>query len=287
MDRVLETGSAFAFVGFLDKMTKDVGLLEPTIFDSFFVEIDSKRNEISTDVFITKADEKILNFLTKDKHLGFKHFMEIMGALSAVRDLVNELTENKDLSKLVRVSLYLYLFQSLYEINLLAIDRYLFELAETGKISVGGRFMDKNIDRNIGEHATAGTINETFRLLGIVDGQNDSILSKPFSKNRNAIGHFTAFYDYKRDMIMINKEFVTIEELMKAYERLYLFMVRWSDLAFTAMGITRDSFVSRYKDETIKSLTDMRYFIHRKIIRGGYAPKFGSILLYLISDSEE
>jgi hypothetical protein len=283
LDVALESGSAFTFRKFLETTVANIGdLIKTDSLNECFNEIEKTRNEM-TSVSLTKDDEKVVKFLTDNKKLGFKYFLQIIGPISIVDELINEMEKTKEkqgLPKTIEVALYLYLFQSVYETILLSFDRFLYEYVSGNHIKLqDNRFM--LIDRSTNEHREAGGINKILAELGIVDKNNDSIVNAPFRSKRNAIGHFTAFYDSKIDKILINNEYMSLEQLIEAFERLYLFFMRWMDYSFPANNLTKETFAEEFKKAMVTDFTELIQLLNRVVIRAHRYQRFGQIIIQL------
>jgi hypothetical protein len=282
LDAALDSGNAFTLRHFLQKTVENIDdLVKTDSLDGFFDEIEKTRREI-TSSSLTNDDQKIIDFLAKSKKLGFKCFMQIIGPISVIDELLTDMGETKEkygLSKKIEVALYLYLFQSIYETMILSFDRFLYEYVSGNNIKLSYKFM--KIDRSATGHIEAGGINSALVQLKVVDGNNDSIVNTPFRGKRNAIGHFNAFYDSELDKIIINNEYMSLGELVEAFERLYLFFMSWMDCSFPANNLTRETFVEEFKKATVIDLEKTIQLLSRDVIRAHRYQWFGQIIIKL------
>lgn len=228
---------------------------------------------------LTNDDIKIIAFLSQNK-LNLKSFLELLGPYTMLSEVSREL--DGEYSKIVKVTLLLYLFQNSYELLLEIVDRNLYGYlnSQQGLVHKGGIKEFLKVDRMRGDHAVAGSINEALFELGVVTKSNSSIFhfwSKDF---RNSLAHFTILYDSKRDkIIMPGGNEITSDELGKFYCYVYAFMYEWVKNSMANKQLTQNNFQDKLEEAFRTDFTNLSKEMTRAV-RAGAAKHWGSVIIY-------
>ena len=246
------------------------------IIDDFYAKISKEGIDLEPD------DEKIIDFLSKNKKINLRTFLELLGPLQMILDIIKA-SEESEFSKIIKATLALYIFQNMYELLLQLVDRYLYiHLNEIKAIEFYKRFGEVN--RMEGEHAWASLINDVFVMLKVVEKENNSIF-RIFSKQfRNKIAHFTLFYDSKRDRVVLpNGGELTLEEISKHYKYIYLFMYKWLEETLVDKHIDKNNLEATLKEAFKEAYSDLLHEFKRKF-RAGVAKRWGTYILFIVEE---
>ena len=73
---------------------------------------------------VSEDDGKIINFLVGIQKLPAENFLELVGPLYSLAELLDDLEKNKEkLSKILKINLFMWFFVNIYELTLHMIDR--------------------------------------------------------------------------------------------------------------------------------------------------------------------
>ena len=231
-------------------------------------------------ISLKSDDKKIIEFLSENKKINFRTFLELLGPLQMISEIIKA-SEDDEFSKVIKTTLVLYIFQSLYELLLQLVDRYLYIYLDTTKTAKSNKRFMLRVNRTEGEHAWASLINDVFISLKVVGRENNSIF-RIFSKQlRNKIAHFVMFYDSKRDKIVLpNGEELTLGKLSEYYKYLYLFMYRWMEETLVDKHIDKNNLEVTLKEALKEGYTSLFHEFKRGF-RAGAAKGWGTLILFI------
>ena len=219
-----------------------------------------------------------MEFLRKVNESDFIAFIKLIGPIYYTFSLASDINEKSDqLTNNIKIALFIYLFQNLFELLMSNIDACLYVYINKNMQSSGeniNNYKKKYIEKrkqnreqaeDIGEHATAGMIygmvKEIYKQECINSGSSEdltmwenTIFNKMTEKLRNASAHFNAFYDNKiNKIVFLDGEKLSIPEFMELYQRLFGFIYNWMNL-YPADPKDENAFAVKIKGETAKML---------------------------------
>ena len=279
--------------------------VEELITDEQCAELYDKISSIETEVqkrmTLTKGETWILRFLRSINESDFVAFMKMIGPMHYTLRVVSDIEKSGEgLTDNIKVALFIYLFQNLYELLLNNVDSCFFVYLERNQTIEGqsinyfrkelieGKKKARMKKEDIGKHATSGVIqglledvykDECDRKQVIADATllDDTIFNQMAEKLRNSSAHFNAFYDDKRGKIVfLNGDEMSREEFISLYDKLFLFLTQWMNMYLEG---TKDSaaFTAKIRMELNKMLIGAERLLHG-IVRSGRAKDWNVVV---------
>ncbi|MBT3395516.1 hypothetical protein HN412_03765 [archaeon] len=184
-----------------------------------FSILSSKLNEKRK---ISEEDIKFIKKLSLVFNIDPNLFFDYLGNVFYVTSIIDTLSSNKEIPKIIEISSLLYVFNVMIELSCDAIAQFL--LTEIKNKNKDKKFTDFTRCFKDKEHPTIGKTIQTAKRLTFISNQEETM----FYKNkliRNKISHANLFFDEKSDKIYSTsgKEY-KVEELNYAILLLKNFM---------------------------------------------------------------
>jgi len=290
LERKLQIGNLTVISTYFKSLANDVDkTLSTPDLEALFSEIVALEKEISsTDPnILQEGDKKILQFL-KSTRSGILDFLRLAGPIYSLSELMGKIEKNKDLDRVIVATMAIYTFQNLYELLLQNIDARLLLYLQDPESSVTGNFDKfKEVDRNDGDHATAGLINQMFVQLRVIEQADKSIFSGETKRLRNKAAHFNIYYDSRRDRFFFPKgEALDFDGFLRLLGHLYMFLVEWLQSSMGLKFQGHDVAVAKLKEEFKNSCLGIsRAFL--AFSRAGYQKRYGLFIIQLLNPKEQ
>lgn len=270
LNKALSKGSPIAVSKFFGKAAEEVEKDTNSSACTQFLQAISERDGFvleGYDELVTTDDEKVIKFLVSHTTFYAEDFLSLSGPMYYLSHVLKELERIRDnMPNLISVTLFLYLFITLYEITLFEVDRrlYTYLLKNDKKGNEIKRFMGVERKEH-NDHATAGVINKVLCCLEIIGHSNSSIFGDENGPKgiRNEIAHGNFFYDEEEEVITVGMKKYKIKEFLKQYYKLYCFLKRWIEVS-TKTSISNIDINNIFK----KAFKDLSH-IFRKVERSG------------------
>ncbi|MEM4153004.1 MAG: hypothetical protein QXK80_02735 [Candidatus Pacearchaeota archaeon] len=194
--------------------------------------INSLEKSFDNKASLSNDDEKIIEFLSKEKNYRIVDFLEMVGPYLYINEVLEEWNRNKEnLPELINMVLSTWIFVCLYEMLLHEVDRKLCFIIK--RENYKGDFIEKflNIKREeYKDHASGGEINKVLCKILKMDHENSSIFGQSSKPRliRNKISHLNLFYDKDKDkIVLLSGEEYSKEEFLKQMSEMFIFFVSW------------------------------------------------------------
>ena len=287
----LATGNPTLMANYFRKMGDNIDVvISPDTSASLFDGIIEMKQTIKVDPNVLGVgDQKILKFLASHKKAGIFDFLRLAGPMYGLTELLGKVQKTPDLDRVIVANILLNTLQSLYELLLQNIDgRILTYIKEDQTIPIKGgikNFMDVN--RDDGDHATAGQLNTVFVELGVISKGDQSIFTGDTRKLRNKSAHFGLFYDSQKKVFVFQRggelTWDTFTTLLGHY---YLFLVEWLQTSIDFKFNTKEEMAARMKID----IQNMFYGLSkafRIISRAGLQRQYRTLIIRFLEKKEE
>ena len=100
---------------------------------AFDLIMNLKKFLSDNNISLSEDDIKIIKFLSSKTVLPFNDFIEMIGPLHFIGELIDSLKKIHNLDEIIKITIYMYLFILCYEIVLYQTDRRLYFFLESSK----------------------------------------------------------------------------------------------------------------------------------------------------------
>ncbi len=227
-------------------LDRKIATHNPSVISSFY---ENWENHIDKEVFIkiskelekidkiNEEDSKILDFLCKKEKIDPEIFLDFVGNLYYIEDLLSELNEHKDLSKTIRISLILFCYLNLVEIFNKYISDIVREHIESNNLfNEYKKYLEKFDEFSYPE--IGPTLNALKNLSKLSREELDRTILGRNRLLRNKISHANIYYDKGKDLFYtVAGPDYSISDFIKDFGELHNFV---KNMAFRLNGDSSD-----------------------------------------------